>query len=110
MPLDIDRIHKPVRRLRKFLKKAPKTLSAKKIHDLRTSARRLQAEVSAFGLNTKRNERRVLRELEGVRKRAGKIRDIDVLTAYVLSLDGDQEQECRVKLVEDFGARRKRQT
>jgi CHAD domain-containing protein len=109
MPLDIERVHKPIRRLRNFFKKAPKAPSAKKIHDLRTSTRRLQAEVGALGLGAKKNERRLLEGLERVRKRAGKIRDIDVLTGYLLNLNGDQEQQCRVKLVEDFGARREKQ-
>ena len=50
MPLDIDRIEKSVRRVTKFLAKAPKDPTPKKVHDLRTSARRLEAAVEALGL------------------------------------------------------------
>jgi CHAD domain-containing protein len=63
MPLDIDRIQKSVRRVRKFLARAPKNPTPEKIHDLRTSARRLEATVEALGLDSKRREKRLLRDL-----------------------------------------------
>ena len=50
MSLDIGRIDRPIRRLRKFLKEAPKRPGIEQIHDLRTSSRRFETEVDAFGL------------------------------------------------------------
>jgi CHAD domain-containing protein len=86
MPLDIDRIQKSVRRVRKSLARAPKNPTPEKIHDLRTSARRLEATVEALGLDSKRREKRLLRDLAQVRKRAGKVRDMDVFTGHLLGL------------------------
>ena len=94
MSLDIDRIDKPIRTLRKFLKKVPKRPGVEQIHDLRTSSRRFETEVDAFGLSSKPNERRLLPDLRRIRKRAGKIRDLDVLTGHLLGLVVNGEQDC----------------
>jgi CHAD domain-containing protein len=108
MPLNIDRIHKPVRKLRKFLKKAPKRPTPDAVHSLRTNARRLEITVDAFGLAFKGNERRLLRDLSRIRKRAGKVRDRDVLTAFASNLDVDGEQDCLVELLEHLRADRRK--
>jgi CHAD domain-containing protein len=108
MSLDAKRIHKPIRKLRKFFKKAPRRPTIDEVHDLRTNSRRFETEIDAFGLSSKRNERRLLRHLRKIRKRAGKIRDLDVLTGYLLGLNVDGEQGCIVELVESFGMDRGR--
>jgi len=59
-----------------------------------------------LGLNSKRQVRRVLRGLRDVRKRAGKVRDMDVLTADALTIREDGEQDCLVQLLEHLGANR----
>ncbi len=104
--LDRDRIDKPIRTLRKFLKKVPKRPGIEQIHDLRTSSRRFETEVDAFGLSSKPNERCLLPHLREIRKRAGKIRDLDVLTGHLLGLDVNGEQNCIVELMEAFGMNR----
>jgi CHAD domain-containing protein len=43
-----------------------------------------------------------------VRKRAGKVRDIDVLVADLLTLKQDGEQDCLVQLLEYLGAEREK--
>ena len=109
MALDNDRLNKPIQRLRKFFKKAPKRPTVDQIHRLRTSSRRFEAELEALGLSSGRNERRVLPDVQKIRKRAGKIRDLDVLTGHLLKLDVDGEQDCIVELVEAFGVKRAKQ-
>ena len=107
MPLDVDRIQQSVRRVRKFLAKAPKNPPPQEIHDLRTSARRLEATVEALGLDSKRREKRLLRDLEQVRKRAGKVRDMDVFTGHLLALPQmENETECLIELAEHLGIKR----
>ncbi|HEY1470464.1 MAG TPA: CHAD domain-containing protein [Candidatus Acidoferrum sp.] len=108
MPPDNDRIQKPVRRLRKFLKKAPSRPDSQQIHKLRTDIRRVETTIQAFALGDKKNERRVLRSLARLRKRAGKIRDMDVLTGYALRIRLDGELDCLVQLLEGLGAERNR--
>jgi CHAD domain-containing protein len=107
MALDIDRIQKSVRRVRKFVAKAPKNPTPEKVHDLRTSARRLEAAVEALGLGSKRREKKLLRDLAEVRKRAGKVRDMDVFTGHLLDLPPQNgEKECLIELTEHLGIRR----
>jgi CHAD domain-containing protein len=103
MSLDLDRIQKSVRKLRKLVKKAPKRPTPDQVHDLRTHARRFEAAVQALGLDSKRNERRLLRALARVRKRAGKVRDMDVLMSHTSTLRVDKEQDCLVQLLEYLG-------
>jgi CHAD domain-containing protein len=78
------------------------------IHDLPTQIRRFQAMTEALGVNCKRNERRLLRHLARIRKRAGEIRDLDVLTGYASTVQLDQEYDCLVQLLEYLGAERYR--
>jgi CHAD domain-containing protein len=106
MSVNLDRIHKPVRKLRKFLKKTPKRPTPDEIHSLRTNARRFETTIDAFGLASRRNERRLLRDLAELRKRAGKLRDRDVLTGFASHLHVDGEQDCLVQLLENLGADR----
>ena len=75
----------------------PKRPGIEQIHDLRTSSRRFETEVDAFGLSSKPNERRLLPDLRRIRKRAGKIRDLDVLTGHLLGLVVNREQDCIIE-------------
>src|SRR2546429_285076 len=108
MPVDVKRIEKPVRKLRKLLKNTPKRPTPDEIHSLRTNTRRLEATIGALGLNSKGNERKLLRELAPIRRRAGKIRDMDVLTADVADVRLDGERDCQVQVLEHLGAQRDR--
>lgn len=107
MPLDSKRAHKPIRKLRKLLKRMPKEPTAEQVHDLRTNTRRFEATVAALKLNKGRKRRRMLKDLAGVRKKAGKVRDMDVLTGYTAALgDSRDEENCRIQLLEFLGAKR----
>jgi CHAD domain-containing protein len=106
MALDENRIQKPARRLRKLLKKNPRKPTPDNVHDLRTNSRRLEATLSALSLDSRPKERRLLKDLARVRKRAGKVRDMDVLTGFASTVHPDGEQDCSVQLLEHLGAQR----
>ena len=106
MPVDSEQIQKSVRKLRKLLKKAPKRPTPDQVHDFRTHTRRFEATLEALALDSKRNERRLLRDLARLRKRAGKVRDMDVLTGHTSSLHIDKEEDCQVQLLEYLGSTR----
>lgn len=108
MPLDPNHVHKPVKKLRKIVKTIPKQPLPEQVHDLRTNTRRLEAIVTALSLDKTGNVRKLLNDLSCVRKRAGKVRDMDVLTEYAASVDADQEQDCKVQLLEHLGAKRRK--
>jgi CHAD domain-containing protein len=83
-------------------------MSPEEVHDFRTHARRFEASVEALGLNSGGNEKRLLRDLAQLRKRAGRVRDMDVFTGCVSTVHAEGEQDCTVRLLEHLGAKRHR--
>src|SRR5262245_34065379 len=108
MALDVGRIEETIDKLRKLLKKAPARPSPEQVHDLRTHTRRFEAITQALSINSRRNERLLLRGLARLRKRAGKVRDMDVLTGYTAAVHVRNEQDCLTELLEYLGAERYR--
>ncbi len=108
MPVNVDRIQKSVRKVRKFVKKAPRQPTPEQVHDLRTNSRKLESALHALSLDSNGNEQRLLKSVKRIRKRAGKIRDMDVLTAHVCSVKLNGEGDCEVQLLEHLGARRQK--
>ncbi len=109
MAIDVEQIHKPIRKLHKFVTKLPRNPSPEKIHQLRTNARKLESTFAALSLESNKNERRLVKEVRKIRKRAGKVRDLDVLTGDLASIHVDGESECQVELLEHLGAERQKQ-
>src|SRR5215469_18556078 len=107
MSFDTEGIRKSTRRVAKFVRKNSKRPSANAIHNLRTSARSLETAFTTLGLDSRTSVKRSLRDLQKVRKRAGKVRDMDVLTADMLAVKEKEEEDCIVQLVEHVGAERK---
>ena len=108
MAVKQTRLVKPVKKLRKLLSKLDSDPAPEQVHDLRTSARRFEAAFKALALGDAGIPKSVLKELKGLRKRAGKVRDMDVLTEFAASVPPKREEECHVRLLEHLGARRQR--
>jgi CHAD domain-containing protein len=106
MPFHIDRIKKASRKVRKFIERNRKTPTSKAIHDLRTSTSSLETAFTTLHLDKKSAVKNLLQELGGVRRRAGKVRDMDVLTEDLLSMRLNGDRDCQVQLVEYLGAKR----
>lgn len=107
MALDAERAAKPIRKLRKLLKKMPAVPTADDIHDFRTSSRRIEATIQSLSLDSGQNGRRVWKQISKLRKRAGKVRDMDVLTDYLSNFSHHREETgCHVRLLEHLGAQR----
>ena len=104
MALDAERVHRTVRKLRKLIADPEARPSAEDIHDIRTRARRLQSVMDALGMD----DARLHSHLRRLRKRAGKVRDMDVLTAHAATVTVPGEDACRVELLEWLGAERYR--
>jgi CHAD domain-containing protein len=105
MPLETDRIHKAITHIDKFLKKAPKRPSPERIHQVRTSSRRLESALST--LNISSGKKQLLNDLPKIRKLCGKVRDMDVLIGLAMSVKTqDEDRACLVQLVEHLGTAR----
>jgi CHAD domain-containing protein len=109
MAIDRKRIQKPARKLRKLLKGLPSAPAPEDVHSFRTNARRLETVLETTTLDNTKNGRQLSKQIAKLRRRAGKVRDFDVLTDYVSSIPNDpSERECSVSLLEYLGAQRAR--
>jgi CHAD domain-containing protein len=107
MALDANRLLKPVKKLRKLVKKIPAQPTPDEVHGLRTNTRRLEAIFDALSLDGHGTGKTTLKHLARLRKRAGKVRDMDVLTGYASTVHVPDEGECLVRLLEHLGATRR---
>jgi CHAD domain-containing protein len=105
MPLDQDKLERSFRKLGKSLRNVPKQPSPEEVHDLRTRTRRLESTLHALMLDQKQDGRRLLRTVAPIRKKAGKVRDMDVLTGFAATLAND-DRKCLTQLLEYLGAKR----
>lgn len=110
MAFDLDRVHQDIRTLRSFLKRWPKHATPEQVHSLRTAIRRFEAAVQALGLDSNANERCLLRKLAKLGKRAGKVRDVDVLTGYAAGLKISDKVECLVQMLKYLGSEHARRS
>jgi CHAD domain-containing protein len=108
MALDTSRIEDDLRKLRKTIKKMPRRPTPAEIHRLRTRIRRFEIELHAAGLDAQLKERLLLKRLARIRRRAGRVRDMDVLTAHLSTLRVDGERDCLIQLFEYLGTKRYR--
>jgi CHAD domain-containing protein len=107
MPLVKTEIQTNLRKLRKSLKSAPKRLTPEDVHKLRTRARRVVSLSDAHSLPTL-NKAKLAKPLRRIRKKAGRVRDMDVLTAHLAAMHSDEDPSCRTQVLEYLGAKRYR--
>ena len=108
MALDTKTLTKSFTQLRKTLKKFPRQPTPDDVHDVRTRSRKVEATLKALQMDHKRKGQRVLDAVTPVRKRAGKVRDMDVLIAFASELKSDRDRDCLVQLLEHLGNERYR--
>jgi CHAD domain-containing protein len=106
MPFDVDHFRKPFQKLGKVAKKSRKLGDPERVHKLRTNTRRVEAILHALELDTGRKQKRLLKSLKSVRKSAGNVRDMDVLTGKVAQVSVSGERNCQIRLLEHLGVER----
>ena len=105
--MDLDRAEKPLRQMRKLLKRMAEDPAPEQVHRLRTRARRIEAIAGALGAVDAPATKRLLKAIKPLRKAAGSVRDRDVLAANLLGMPRAESRESLVKLEEHLGATRK---
>lgn len=65
--------------------------------------------IAALALDSRKNERLLLRTLKPLRRHAGRVRDMDVLMNFASRLRPKGEEQCSIELLEHLGAERERQ-
>ena len=104
--LDPNAVISPFKKLRKTLRRLDAPSTPKQVHDIRTRTRKIESTLAALPEANRRNERKLLKHTTKVRRRAGKVRDMDVLSGYIKNLNVDGEQDCITQLTEHLGAQR----
>lgn len=70
------------------------------VHNFRTTTRRLQTVLNEVVPERDRNQRKLLKMLDQIRKRAGKVRDLDVQLAALRTLKVPQEPRRKTQLMQ----------
>lgn len=104
--MELERVEKPLRQMRKLLKTLPDDPQASEVHRLRTRARRIEAAAAALESANAKKTRRLLKAIKPVRKAAGGVRDMDVLVGELLHMPVNGSRESVVRLVEHLSAKR----
>jgi len=86
MPIDLKRSRSAFQRLGRELSKIAKHPAPESVHKFRTNSRRLEALLSEVAPKLNRNDRKLLKLLSRLRKKAGRVRDLDVEIASLRTL------------------------
>jgi len=86
MPIDLKGSRLAFQRLGRELTKLAKKPAPESVHKFRTNSRRVEALLSELAPELDRNDRKLLKLLSRMRKKAGRVRDLDVEIASLRSL------------------------
>jgi len=86
MPIDLKRSRVAFQRLGRELTKLKKNPAPESVHKFRTNSRRVEAVLSEVVPQLNRNEKKLIKLLSRLRKKAGRVRDLDVEIASLRSL------------------------
>jgi CHAD domain-containing protein len=86
MAEELERARKALRELSKTLKSLPVDPPPSEVHKLRTTTRRVEAIVSVLAQLEGKESRRLLKSIEPVRRAAGGVREMDVMTSNARKL------------------------
>ncbi len=86
MPVDQEHIKSVLEKLNRQLPKLANKPQPKNVHQFRTNARRLEAVLEEVAPDIGRNEKKLLKQLARLRRKAGRVRDLDVQVAALRSL------------------------
>ncbi|HVN94655.1 MAG TPA: CHAD domain-containing protein [Terracidiphilus sp.] len=107
MAEELKRARKAVLELSKTLKRLPNDPPIEEVHKLRTTVRRVEAIVAVLAQADGKEERRLLKAIEPVRKAAGGVREMDVMIANARKLARSMPGDSLTRLVEQLHIARK---
>lgn len=95
--------------LQKSISRLERDVSAKDVHRLRTTIRRLESFISFAHPEVGRKQQKAIDELGSLRKRAGKVRDLDVQIGLLGAIANGSTGADRRAMTEILKAKRERQ-
>ena len=100
MSIAKERCQLVFRKLERDLRKLSGQQQPESVHGFRTTTRRLETLLLELLPQRNRNQKKLLKMLGSVRKRAGKVRDLDVQLAALRSLKTGQEPRGKTQLTQ----------
>jgi CHAD domain-containing protein len=94
------------RKLARQMSKLAGKLAPESVHKFRTSSRRVEVLVSELAENRSGNDKKLLKLLGHLRKKAGRVRDLDVQSAALRSLKIPQEPARKSQLMRTLAEER----
>ena len=108
MAVDHQRTQHLFKRLSQLLGQNATRPHPEAVHDLRTISRRLEALLDALSTEPDRPQRKLLRRLKRLRRRAGRVRDIDVQVLALRTLKIGRDSGRKAQLARHLSDRRSR--
>lgn len=99
MSITPERSQLVFQKMERALLKLSSAQHAESVHSFRTTSRRLQTLLEEVIPDRDRNQKKLLKMLDRIRKRAGKVRDLDVQLAALRSLKTPQEPRRKTQLM-----------
>ncbi len=99
MPIDQKQVRGVFQKLETDLAKLSSKSQARSVHRFRTGTRRLQILLGELSPKLDRNDKKLLKSLGRIRKRAGKVRDLDVQLTALRSLKVPRQPRRKTQLV-----------
>jgi len=106
MPFDQKLGQRSFDKLKRHLSKLPESSAPESVHRFRTYSRRVEVLLGALGPNLSGNEKKLLRQLAKLRKKAGKVRDLDVQLGLLRNLKSPQAAAPKAQLQSFLSAER----
>jgi len=94
-----ERIFLTIGKVSRFLGKLSSQPSAENIHKFRTHSRRVETVLQELVQDAPRNQKKLLKQLVRLRKKAGKLRDLDVQIAALRNLKVPQAAGSKAQLI-----------
>ena len=108
MAFDHDRVAHLFARLDRQLSKLASKPQPKNIHQFRTAARRAETALAELVADPDRKSRKLLKLVTKLRRRAGKVRDLDVQIAALRSLKVSEQPGIKTQLLQTITEKRGR--
>src|ERR1700758_243339 len=100
MAISSENVQRIFRKTERELDRLSSEKHAKGVQGFRTSARRLQTLLEDLSPRRDRNQKKLLKMLHAIRRRAGKVRDLDVQLEALRSLKIPQEPRRKTQLMQ----------
>src|SRR5579863_3551418 len=102
MAISFNQVQRIFRKTERDLERLSSEKHAEAVHSFRTSARRLETLLQEIAPHRDRQGKKLLKTLNAIRRRAGKVRDLDVQLEALLSLKIPQEPRRKTRLMQDL--------